>query len=107
MVPELREAALDPAIQVGTSVVLVTGSTEMLTFIKEALSVKISRERIGEELDKMMKGARKPSPKKISSFEFFIRKRSSSLNTTNPRSLPLFIDIFDAWNNYVYIYIHP
>ena len=65
MVPELKEAALDPAIQVGTSVVLVTRSTEMLTFIKEALSVKISRERIGEELDKMMKGERKPSPKKM------------------------------------------
>jgi tRNA nucleotidyltransferase (CCA-adding enzyme) len=37
MVPELKEAALDPAIQ-------------------EALSAKISRERIGEELDKMVKG---------------------------------------------------
>ncbi|EGO02775.1 hypothetical protein SERLA73DRAFT_176148 [Serpula lacrymans var. lacrymans S7.3] len=37
MVPELREAARDPGIQ-------------------EALSVKISRERVGEEIDKMMKG---------------------------------------------------
>ncbi|KIM84665.1 hypothetical protein PILCRDRAFT_818258 [Piloderma croceum F 1598] len=37
VVPELKEAALDPTIQ-------------------EALSLKISRERIGEELDKMMKG---------------------------------------------------
>ncbi|KAJ8488681.1 hypothetical protein ONZ51_g3411 [Trametes cubensis] len=37
MVPELQEAAKDPAIQ-------------------EALRVKISRERVGEELDKMMGG---------------------------------------------------
>ncbi|KAH9891118.1 hypothetical protein C8Q73DRAFT_651598 [Cubamyces lactineus] len=40
MVPELQEAAKDPAIQ-------------------EALRVKISRERVGEELDKMM-GGRNP-----------------------------------------------
>jgi tRNA nucleotidyltransferase (CCA-adding enzyme) len=56
MVPELKEAALDPAIQVGTSAVSITSSTEALTFPKDALSLKISRERIGEELDKMMKG---------------------------------------------------
>jgi tRNA nucleotidyltransferase (CCA-adding enzyme) len=84
MVPELKAAALDSAIQVGMS---QSPTTRPLTLLKEALSLKISRERIGEELDKMMKG------KCYNSGALLIAHSESSLGRDPLRSIQLINDL--------------
>jgi hypothetical protein len=68
----------------------------MLTFVKEALSLKISRERIGEELDKMMKGGYPAvALHKQISLQELARKRPSSIDTANPRAFSVSLHILD------------
>lgn len=55
MVPELQDAAKDPQIQV-CGFHHCHGKPCVEHPLQEALRVKISRERVGEELDKMMGG---------------------------------------------------
>ena len=73
MVPELQYAVQLPVIKVTPASLLFQQIVE-LKDLQEALSSKVSRERIGEEIDKMMNGS--PSPtrmKKVTPHSFHVQ----------------------------------
>lgn len=55
MVPELEESARDVEIQVCRSCLCDDALTHSF-YVKTAITQKITRERVGDEIDKMMSG---------------------------------------------------